>query len=136
MSDNLTRCPCCNSTIRVCPDGARLEIVSVSKPSAAEVWRPRPKSRRPRQLTAPSITSRNTTEREAIAVIARVASKQGYDLGELRSTSRAPDLVRIRWQAMAAARAETAASLPQIGRILNRDHSTVLHGLRRVEAAA
>jgi chromosomal replication initiator protein len=30
-------------------------------------------------------------------------------------------------------RKHTAMSLPEIGRFMNRDHSSVLHGIRRVE---
>lgn len=50
----------------------------------------------------------------------------------LRSPRRHRDAVKARFVYYALARVYTSASLPQIGRAAgNRDHSTVLHGIRR-----
>jgi hypothetical protein len=135
----VTQCPCCYSLVRVEDDGS-LAIVRIAKPEPGAEWRPRRGPRRtpaapshpPVPLPAPS-TAREIDD-QALRVVERVAGERGISLAELRSTSRSPRLVRARWAAMTAARSETDASLPQIGRILNRDHTTVLHGLRRMAA--
>jgi hypothetical protein len=137
VSETVATCPCCNSTVRVIGE-ARLEAITMTKPGAGERWMP-PISRRvaPVTLPVPSITAtRDRIDRDAIGVIERVAEEEGFSLAELRSPQRLPELVIARRRAAVAARSETHASLPQIGRILNRDHSTVLHHLRRAGAAA
>ena len=55
-------------------------------------------------------------------------------LDELLSTRRTPRIVRARQLAMYLARDITGLSLARIARDFNRDHSTVLHAIRRVEA--
>ena len=52
---------------------------------------------------------------------------------DLRSPRRAPNLVRGRQLAMYVARNQTDLSLAEIARGFDRDHSTVLHSIRRVE---
>ncbi len=52
---------------------------------------------------------------------------------DLRSPRRAPNLVRGRQLAMYVARNQTDLSLAEIARGFERDHSTVLHSIRRVE---
>ncbi|HKJ36475.1 MAG TPA: chromosomal replication initiator protein DnaA [Solirubrobacterales bacterium] len=52
---------------------------------------------------------------------------------DLTSPRRAPNLVRGRQLAMYVARNTTEASLAEIARAFNRDHSTVLHSIRTVE---
>jgi hypothetical protein len=136
----IAQCPCCYSMVRIEDDGS-LAIVRIAKPEPGSEWRPRRGPRRspapvvhePVPLPAPS--SPSEIDVQALQVVERVAVEQGFSLAELRSTSRSARLVRARWAAMAAARSETEASLPQLGRILNRDHTTVLHGLRRVGVA-
>ena len=51
----------------------------------------------------------------------------------LISTLRRQDLVRARHIAMWLARQRYGVSLPNIGRTINRDHTTVLHGIRRAQ---
>ena len=46
---------------------------------------------------------------------------------------RRPYMVRVRWEVYEALR-KTGMSTPLIGRIVKRDHTTVLHGLRALEA--
>lgn len=48
---------------------------------------------------------------------------------EITGWGRSRDLVWIRWAIALVAR-EQGRSLPQIGGCLNRDHTTILHGLR------
>ncbi len=54
-------------------------------------------------------------------------------LADMRSPRRAPNLVRGRQLAMYVARNQTDLSLAEIARGFDRDHSTVLHSIRRVE---
>ena len=54
---------------------------------------------------------------------------------EAYANSRNADVVCIRQAIMKIARARTTLSLKQIGSIWGKDHSTVIHGLRRVENA-
>ncbi len=54
-------------------------------------------------------------------------------LADMRSPRRAPNLVRGRQLAMFVARNQTDLSLAEIARGFDRDHSTVLHSIRRVE---
>lgn len=135
MSGGIATCPCCNSLVRVEPETATLEIVRIAKPAPSERWVPP----RRRTVAAPVPlseieTARQAELRDAVRVVSRVAREAGLSLSEIRSRSRRRDLVDTRQAAALAARRETAASLPQIGRILNRDHSTVLHGLRQLAA--
>ena len=53
-------------------------------------------------------------------------------LTELRARRRSRPLVRARHVIAELARRHTKASLIQIGRALDRDHSTVMHGLKLV----
>lgn len=126
----ITSCPCCNSTVSVEDDGT-LGIVRIAKPEPGHEWKPQRPPRRGRPLTR-----LRSDQEEARAVIKRVARDFGVTLADLRAHDRSPRMVRIRWEAARAAREETDASLPQIGRILYRDHTTVLHGLRQLDAVA
>jgi hypothetical protein len=58
------------------------------------------------------------------------AHAAGITLDRLRSAARDPETVRAR-QAVMAGLADAGWSSPRIGRYLNRDHSTVLHGIAR-----
>lgn len=63
-----------------------------------------------------------------------VATKHGISFADLVSDRRQANLVRARQEAMWRLKRNTRLSLPQIGRILgNRDHSTILYGIRRHE---
>lgn len=67
-------------------------------------------------------------------IVAEVCAK--YNLGplDLVSERRSRRIAWPRQEAMWRASKETTASLPLIGRELgNRDHSTVIHGIRRHE---
>lgn len=61
-----------------------------------------------------------------------VAAKHGLPLSDLMSIRRNRTAVAARHEAFWRCRMETTLSLPQIGhRFGGRDHSTVLHGLRK-----
>lgn len=64
------------------------------------------------------------------AIILEVAQRHGIDPADLHSPNRSAPLCRARWEAMRLLR-DRGLSLPRIGRMLNRDHKTVMHGLRR-----
>ena len=66
---------------------------------------------------------------------ARVAEHYGLTLTELLGPRRARAVARPRQVAMYLAKTLTERSLPEIGRSFGgRDHTTVIHGVRRIEA--
>ncbi|WP_226552963.1 helix-turn-helix domain-containing protein [Celeribacter naphthalenivorans] len=80
---------------------------------------------------------RRTAINTASAIATRVAEKYGITLGDLRGPERTRNIAHPRQEAMAAIRAARPdMSLPQIGRFFNRDHTTVIHGIRAVEKRA
>ena len=70
----------------------------------------------------------NTTE-----IKDAVAEAFGVSVSALVSDRRSMDLAKPRFAAYAIYRDHTKFSLPRIARIFNRDHTTVMHGLKRVE---
>lgn len=69
---------------------------------------------------------------DAQQIIRETCLKHGFTRGELFSARRARLLVAARHEAMFRLSKETNMSLPAIGRRLGgRDHSTVLHGIRK-----
>jgi hypothetical protein len=70
----------------------------------------------------------NTTE-----IKDAVAEAFGVSVSALVSDRRTMDLAKPRFAAYAIYRDHTKFSLPRIARIFNRDHTTVMHGLKRVE---
>lgn len=67
-------------------------------------------------------------------IIERVAQKHGVTLDEMKSTKRHRHLVRARQEAYYLLYNEGKLSYPSVGRIFERDHTTVIHGYRRHEA--
>ena len=68
-------------------------------------------------------------------VQAAVAAGYGVTVAELNSDARAKRLLHARHVAMFLSRRLTGRSYPQIGRRFgDRDHSTVIHACRRIEA--
>jgi chromosomal replication initiator protein len=65
-------------------------------------------------------------------IVAQVAQFYNIDTDILRGRDRSKKISRSRQVAMYLARKETQASLPQIGLILERDHTTVLHGYEKI----
>lgn len=62
-----------------------------------------------------------------------VASYYRIKVSDLRSRSRKASLVRQRQMAMSIAKQLTGLSLPDIGEAFERDHSTVIHAIRRID---
>jgi chromosomal replication initiator protein len=64
-----------------------------------------------------------------------VAEHYGISMNNLTSARRTWDVVRPRQVAMYLAKELTPMSLPQIGRLFGgRDHTTVLHAIRQIDA--
>jgi len=67
-------------------------------------------------------------------VIDTVATFYGYTAEELLSPNRTKKLTMARQAAMWLSRQLTDLSLPEIGRVFDRDHTTVMHAVRKVQA--
>ena len=78
----------------------------------------------------PSSTPRPLT---ADQIMERAAASFGFSSIDLRAKSRRQPLVLARQIAMYLCRELTDLSLPQIGNLFNRDHSTVLHAVDKVK---
>ncbi len=65
-------------------------------------------------------------------IVEEVARYYSLDADLLRGRGRSKDIARSRQIAMYLAREETQASLPQIGEVLGRDHTTVLYGCDQI----
>jgi len=69
-------------------------------------------------------------------IVYEVATKHHITVAELIGGQRSSPIVAARHEAMYRMKTETAMNLPAIGRRLGgRDHTTVLHGVRRYEAS-
>lgn len=66
--------------------------------------------------------------------IAQIALRNGVTVADLISPTRRRPVVAARFECFELLR-QQGRSLNQIGSIFNRDHTTVLHGLRRRGAA-
>jgi chromosomal replication initiator protein len=67
-------------------------------------------------------------------IIGEVALKHNVTVLELKSPRREKRITLARHEACYRLKNETSLSLPQIGKLLGgRDHTTVLHGARRIE---
>lgn len=62
-----------------------------------------------------------------------VSAETGIPVADIYGRSRRAPIVRARRMVWQRARSQ-GLSLPQIGRTTGHDHTTVLHGLRRIEA--
>lgn len=72
---------------------------------------------------------------KALPVILRVVCKHSAcKLFDIRSDRRSKTLVRARWAVWWLMAQNTTASIARVGRILNRDHTTVLHAMRGIRA--
>lgn len=63
-------------------------------------------------------------------VLPQIAAFYGLTPDDIRGASRLPHIVRARWNVGLVLR-DRGLSLPAIGRLVNRHHTAVLHGLRR-----
>lgn len=65
-------------------------------------------------------------------IISRIGAVHGYTLAQITSPRVEKKLVQARFDAIkAVADARPDLSLPQIGRIFNRDHTSILHALKK-----
>ena len=83
--------------------------------------------------TPPSATGRGDRAPGVTAIQDAVCVVLHLSRDELLSPSRAPDVTRGRHLAMYLTRQLTSLSLADIARSFQRDHSTVLHAIRRVD---
>lgn len=63
-------------------------------------------------------------------IAAQVAAERRISVAELKGGRRDAFLAQARQEAMWRMREQDRWTLPQIGRFFNRDHTTVLHGIR------
>ena len=81
-------------------------------------------------LVVDSAYYRVTPRQERLRIVARVAEKHGMTIGDIRGKSRLQAHVDARWEAIQAVRlAFPDDSFPQLGRLFNRDHTTIMHAL-------
>ena len=66
-------------------------------------------------------------------IINGITKRSGFTLEQLRSKCRDQELVKCRYFFFKRARTKTKQSLSVIGRMVNRDHATVLHGIDKVD---
>lgn len=67
------------------------------------------------------------------AIMAEVAAKHGYSVLQMLTHRKLGPLARARHEAYWRAREETDLSYPQIGKAYNRDHTSIMHGIRMHE---
>lgn len=72
--------------------------------------------------------------RSVRAIAAEVSEQTGIPLASILAHGRRAEVVRARWLVWAIARGQ-GFSLPQIARATGHNHTSVLHALRRMEAA-
>jgi chromosomal replication initiator protein len=82
-----------------------------------------------RDLVAPGPSGRTMTPS---AILLAVGRYYGVNADELKGKSRHKQIVEPRQISMYLLREDAHLSSPEIGRLLNRDHTTVLHGLKQV----
>jgi chromosomal replication initiator protein len=80
-------------------------------------------------LVAPGPSGRGATPS---AILLAVARYYGVMADDLKGRSRRKQIVEPRQIAMYLLREDGHLSTPDVGRLLNRDHTTVLHGLKQV----
>lgn len=73
-------------------------------------------------------------EKDAQKVIQLVAERCSLDLDVLLGNIRTQRVAQVRWVAMHLLNQLLHMSLPAIGKALNRHHTSVMVGLRRVDA--
>ena len=113
--------------------GALTRVVAISSLSSSAVTTASVEN----ALPADTITPPPSTRLEARQVQEAVAARLDLSVDELLSPSRVAPVARARQLAMYLTRELTDLSLPAIAEAFNRrDHTTVLHAIRRVERTA
>jgi len=72
------------------------------------------------------------TQMNLNVVIAPTVLYYGVNADDLKARSRHKQIVEPRQLAMYLLREDAHLSTPEVGRLLNRDHTTVLHGIKQV----
>lgn len=131
--DNQTR-----RTIR-CPHGFAAGIICDQCVSAAiRVVLPKPdltaSSDRPKPPRTRAHTGVSPSYQAVAEIVEAVAAVYQTTPADLLSSCRARSFVEARQCVYLVARRCTRLSLSELGRALNRDHTTVLVGVRRIEA--
>lgn len=80
------------------------------------------------------MTAETVAARPCAIIRGAVARRFGVTERELMSPRRGQGVARCRQLAMFLAYRSTSFSMPQIGRAFGRDHTTVLHAIRKIEA--
>jgi chromosomal replication initiator protein len=80
-------------------------------------------------LVSPGPSGRGATP---IAILTAVARYFGVKIDDIKSKARHKQIVVPRHIAMYLLREDAHLSTPEVGRLLNRDHTTVLHGMKQV----
>jgi len=75
-----------------------------------------------------------TSKRPLARVVDAVSKSTGVTVAEIMGPRRDRNIIRARFAAMAIARDYLNLSYPQIGREFNRDHTSVINAMRRVDA--
>ena len=78
--------------------------------------------------------ARESVIEEAKEIMLEVAEEYGVTVYQITSPSRSRYVVRSRWEVMRRLRDELDLTLDAIGRVVHRDHSTVIYGLSKVSA--
>lgn len=68
-------------------------------------------------------------------IVGEVCEKHGVTAGDVLKANRARALAMVRFEIYGRLHDELGVSLPQIGRLFARDHTSVLHGVRRWRAS-
>jgi len=77
------------------------------------------------------------TPRGRIAlVVARVAAEYGVTAEDIMGNGHARKIVAARHAAFYAVKVATGANLPRLGRIFGRDHTSIMHGIRKFKERA
>jgi len=73
-----------------------------------------------------------TPTQERLDLIAEIAEQHDVSLADVIGPSRFRHIINARFAAIRAVRQRyPEMSLPQLGRLFNRDHTTILHALRK-----
>jgi chromosomal replication initiator protein len=113
--------------------GALTRVVAISSLTSSEVTGESVEE----ALPAEALPVERTPDLEVREVQEAVVSRLGLSVDELLSPSRTAPIARARQLAMYLTRELTDLSLPAIAQAFNRrDHTTVIHAIRRVERTA
>ena len=119
---------------RIVPRKKQLRVTEPADSDLVDIARPPPAT--PPIVVEATIESEDGPTRAPfiIDVMRVVARRYGRTVLDLKSTRRCAPIVRPRQIAMYVAYKVTMHSTPRIGRAFHRDHTTVLHALRKIGA--